>query len=440
MNGKKQLRFSVIPVSPAHGRGGWRLPGAEKDRLMDFGFYKELAQLAESAKIDMLFIADKYTTTGTPLDEDFHHGVNGWPEPFVLLSALIGVTSRIGLSVTASTTYWEPFHLARMFASMDHLSGGRASWNIVSSRGDLEAHNFAHMPNIPNNKRQEHSEEFVQVVKSLWESWRADAIVANAESGEYTRPGSIHTIDHKGTWFSVEGPLNVPRPLQQHPVLVQAGESSRFKEWAAKGADVVFTTLSKLGQAQAFYEDLKSRAVRHGRRADDILLLPGLSLTVGDSEGEAREKDAYFHGTMSGRAGMEHLSAVIGADVRDHSPSDRLPEPSEQTHEKYKAIHEEANRLGISTIAELQRYISSKSGHLKLVGTPVQIADQMQRWLDEQGADGFTYIPRQLPDGFRDLGEKVIPELQNRGIFKTEYAQGTLREQLGLGMAQTKEQ
>jgi FMN-dependent oxidoreductase (nitrilotriacetate monooxygenase family) len=432
MTNKKQLRLSAIPMSPAHAREGWRMPGAATDSIMNFGFYKQLAEQAESAKLDLLFIADKYTTSGSPQDADFHQSINGWPEPFTLLSALIGATSRIGLSVTASTTYWEPYHLARIFASLDHLSNGRASWNIVSSRGNLEEHNFSHMRSIPANKRQEHSEEFVQVVKALWDSWQADAVIADAVSGQYTQAGSVQEIRHEGAWFNVAGPLNVPRPPQGYPVLVQAGESSRFKESAAQGADLVFTTLPNLQQAKAFYTDLKSRMQRYGRRPEDLLLLPGLMVTVGDTEAEARDKDDLFQELVSGRNRMEFMSAAIGCDVRDHSPQHALPAPDEHSTEKYSAIYAEAARLGITTLAELQRYLSERSGHLKLVGTPVQIADQLQRWLEEQGADGFTFIPRQLPGGFAELCTLVVPELQNRGIFKTEYSEGTLREQLGL--------
>lgn len=428
----KQLRLSAIPVSPPHGRGGWRMPGAAAGNLMDFGFYKQLAEQAEAAKLDLLFIADKYTTSGTPEDEDFHQGINGWPEPFTLLSALIGATSRIGLSVTASTTYWEPYHLARIFASMDHLSNGRASWNIVSSRGDLEEHNFRHIRKIPGNKRQEHSEEFVQVAKALWDSWQADAVIADAASGQYTRAGSIQPIRHEGAWFTVEGPLNVPRPPQGYPVLVQAGESSRFKEWAAQGADIVFTALPNLEQAKAFYTDIKSRMQRYGRAPEDLLLMPGLTITAGGTAAEARDKDELFQQFMVGRNRMEYLSAAIGCDVRDRAPQDALPVPDEQANPKYSAIYEEARKLGIATLAELQRHLGERSGHLKLVGTPVQIADQLQLWLEEQGADGFTFIPRQLPGGFAELCTQVVPELQNRGIFKADYREGTLREQLGL--------
>lgn len=429
----KQLKLSLLLVSPPHHKIGWRYPGADAGELLGFEHYRRIARKAEEGKLDMLFLADKYMAEDVE-DPDFWKTAGAWPEPLTLLSSLVGETSRIGLCATASTTYGEPFHIARMIASLDHLSGGRASWNVVTSNGNLEARNFGHARIPAPELRHEQSEEFVRVVKALWDSWDDDAVIADRDSGRYLRPGSARPIDHEGKWFQVKGPLNVLRPVQGHPVIVHAGASEALKARAAQDADVVFTALKSLPIGQAFYRDIKSRAVACGRSPDELLVLPGLNLTVGRTEDEVLEKQRCWTRYADQKVKMDHVSAYLGIDVDSYSLDDPLPDvdTAPGVTPKYRKWHGEAVERGLRTIGELYRHIAQSFGHLSLSGTPAQIADQMERWLKEGGADGFTFIPRHFPGELDDLVDLVIPELQNRGLFRKEYEGRTLREHLGL--------
>lgn len=306
-NGKKQLKLSTSLIAPGSSGGGWRDQAAQPERILDFAFNRVLARTAEEGKLDYIFQPDKYTVSANS-PEELRRGINIWPEPLTLLSALAGATSHIGLSATVSTTYHEPFHVARMLATLDHLSGGRASWNVVTSIGDLDAHNFRNDHRPRHEQRHAHSEEFLDVVKALWDSWEDDAIKIDREAGDFADPGKIHALHHEGTWFSVRGPLNVARPIQGHPVIVQAGRSDTFKERSAQGADVVFTALRTLPEAQSFYFDLKQRLAKYGRAESDLLLMPPQSLDdlVHYVIPELQNR-GIFHTEYSGNTLREHL-------------------------------------------------------------------------------------------------------------------------------------
>ncbi|MHA6480451.1 NtaA/DmoA family FMN-dependent monooxygenase [Paenibacillus sp. strain BS8-2] len=432
---KRQLKLAALPVSPAHLGGGWRYPGADADHVMNLSFYRKVAQQAERGKLDMLFLADKYILSSHTDDPEFEKNIHTWPEPVTLLSALIGTTEHIGLSATLSTTYHEPFHVARTIASMDHLSDGRASWNVVTSRGDAEDINFGPSNRIPQEQRHEQSTEFLDIVRALWDSWEDDALQKDRSGGLYVHRSKIHPVPFKGRWHQVQGPLNVSRPPQGHPVIVMAGESDTFKSRAAKDADVVFTSLNNLTIAQSFYKDIKSQLALFGRKPDDLVVMPGLNLVIGRTAAEVKEKEALWQEAFGTMNRMDYISAVLGVDLLEYSPDDALPDEENfvvAAGERYKLLLEDARRNGLITIRQAFEAANSKRGHLTLKGTPSDIADVLEQWLTERAADGFIFIPQHMPGSLDDLVELLIPELQTRGLFRTEYTGRTLRDHLGL--------
>lgn len=431
----KQLKLSVLPVSPAHLGMGWRYPGADADNVMNYSFYRDIARKAEQGKIDMLFLADKYILSSRPDDIDFGRSIHTWPEPITLLSSLIGATDRIGLSATISTTFHEPFHIARTFASMDHLSGGRASWNVVTSRGNAESINFGRSYRSAMEERYEQSDEFLHIVKALWDSWEDDACNEDRSTGYHSDGSKVHPINFDGKFHQVKGPLNVSRPPQGHPVLIMAGESESFKERAAKDADVVFTSLKSLEEAQHFYKDIKSRVARYGRTPNDLLIMPGLHLIIGRTANEVKEKEALWNETISSYIRMDLVSSAIGIDVSECSPDDALPAIEslhEPVSEKYRQVKAAADREGWKTFRQAYSALKKRTGHFSIKGTPETISAELEIWLRTEAADGFTFIPQHMPGGLNDLVDLLIPELQERGLFRTDYEGETLRDHLGL--------
>ncbi|MFC7148243.1 NtaA/DmoA family FMN-dependent monooxygenase [Cohnella cellulosilytica] len=419
-------------IAPRAASGGWRHPGAEAYPNAPISYYAELARKAEEGKLDYLFQPDQYRVSATT-DHEFQHMVNVWPEPVTLLTAMAALTERIGLAATISTTYNEPYHIARMMATLDQLSGGRASWNIVQSVGELEAPNFKNDHRPKQEEREAHSVAFVDIVKGLWDSWEDEAIIADKESGIFADPRKVHAIGHESRWFSVKGPLNIARPPQGHPVLIQAGQSDSFKERAAQTADVVFTMLNDLTQARQFYQDVKQRLSQYGRTSEELLIMPGLHLHVGTTMEEAREKQRYLTELERMDIRLDRISHLLGIEVAEPMLDGPLPLAQEgSATAKYKRNKELADREGWTTVRQLYQHLEKSFGHLTLVGTPVQIADRLEEWLANEGADGFTYIPNILPSGLDDLVDLVIPELQNRGLFREGYEHTTLRGHLGL--------
>ncbi|MBD2870547.1 LLM class flavin-dependent oxidoreductase [Paenibacillus arenilitoris] len=429
---RKQLHLNLFLMSTGHHEASWRHPNSAPERAVDVNYYVKLARTAERGKLDSLFLADSYGLPPT-----IKYKVLQGLEPFTLLSALAMATERIGLIGTASTTYNEPFHVARKFASLDLISGGRAGWNIVTSTGNTTAFNFRDEELPDHSDRYRRAEEFLQVVKSLWDSWEDEALVIDKQSGIYADPDKIKPISHKGDYYAVRGPLNLPRTPQGHPLLVQAGASETGKEFAAMAAEAVFTAQNNIEGGRRFYSDLKSRLAKYGRTPEEACILPGFCPIIGDTEAEAREKEQALHELTQIDYGLYRLSNLFGINLAGYPLDGPLPYadlPQTEQINSQKGRHQmfiEMARTEGLTIRQLMMRTASSRGHFSLAGTPVQIADAMERWFAEGAADGFNLMPPYLPDGLDDFVDKVVPELQNRGLFREEYTGGTLREHYG---------
>lgn len=425
----RQLHLNAFLMNAGHHEAAWRHPRTRPERATELGYFVELARIAERGKLDSLFLAD-----GLALRSAAHNVIAGF-EPLTLLSALAAATDHIGLIATASTTYNEPFHLARKFASLDHISKGRAGWNIVTSGSEAEAENFSRA-RPSHSDRYQRAAEFLDVVTKLWDSWEDDAIVLDRDTGIYADADRIHAVEHRGEEFSVRGPLNVPRPPQGWPLLVQAGSSEDGKQFAARFAEAVFTAQQTLADAQAFYSDLKARAAGAGRDPDHIKILPGISPIVGATEQEARRLESELQDLLVPAYGLAQLSALLEIDVTQLPLDGPLPEvppiESIEGHQSRSQLIQDLARRENLTIRQLLGRLAGGRGHRVLAGTPEQIADQLQIWFEQGAADGFNVMPAYLPGGLEDFVQGVVPELQRRGLHRTEYGPGTLRERYGL--------
>lgn len=432
---KRQMHLGAFFMIPGHHVAAWRHPNSESDDILSFDLYQKLAQTAERGKFDMIFFADGYAvqdTNGVGVEQ----AVNIRPEPLSLLSALSVVTKHIGLVATASTTYNEPFHLARQFASIDHLSKGRAGWNVVTSSSEQEAFNFSKEQHLAHSLRYERAEEFVAVTKKLWDSWEDGAVLVDKQQARFADSKRVHPINHKGDWFSVKGPLNITRPIQGYPVIVQAGSSEPGKELAAKTAEVIFTAWQTLAEAQTFYQDVKRRLAKYGRQKDGLKIMPGVFPVIGTNETEAFEKKQYLMELIPEEVGVALLSSLISYDLSSFPLDKPLPDLPDMTSvngakTRFHLVKELGEREKL-TIRQLYQRIAGARGHREICGTAIQIADQLETWFEAEGADGFNIMPPYLPDGLDEFVDLVIPELQNRGLFRQEYTGRTLRENLGL--------
>jgi FMN-dependent oxidoreductase (nitrilotriacetate monooxygenase family) len=432
----RKMALGAFLYPTGHHAAAWRHPDAQADAGINFKHYAAVAQAAEAAKFDLLFLADSAGARGkdwSALARFSTHYVAQF-EPTTLLGALAAVTERIGLVATASTTYIEPYHLARKFASIDHISGGRAGWNLVTSGNEDEAFNFGYDQHPPHDERYERAAEFMEVVKGLWDSWEDDAFLRDKESGVFFDLDKVYTLDHKGRYFGVRGPLNIPRPPQGYPVLVQAGSSDAGRALAAASAEVVFTAQQTLDSAQEFYRDVKARAVANGRSPEDILILPGIFPVVGRTEAEARERFEELQNLIHPAVGLSILEHRLGIPL-SHLPFDGpLPDDIPITNaavSRQKLLIDLAHREGLS-IRQLALRVAGARGHWQVIGTPEDIVDRMEEFFLNEGADGFNIMPPYLPGGLDSFIELVIPVLQRRGLFRTEYEGTTLRENLGL--------
>ncbi|KAH8785193.1 alkanesulfonate monooxygenase [Diaporthe sp. PMI_573] len=433
MPDSKKLHLTAFMRPVSLHTGAWRYPGSFPDANFNLAHLKSFITKLEAAKFDAFFMADHLAVLNMPVEAlKRSHTVTSF-EPFTLLSALSVVTEKIGLAATASTTYDEPYHIARRFASLDHLSNGRAAWNIVTTGNPESSKNFGQDEHMQHGDRYKRAREFYDVVTGLWDSFADDAFVRDQESGIYVDPDKIHTLNHKGDELSVRGPLNIARPVQGWPVIVQAGQSDPGRQLAGETAELVFCSPKDLESGKALYADIKDRAAAANRNREHIKILPAAMIIVGDTVEEARAKRLKLDSLVHYDSAIASLSIMLGTDASGFDPDGPLPDDLPETNAS-KTAREGAVKLAKDeglTVKQLAQRFGGYSG-LSFVGTPESIADEMGRWLAEDGSDGFTVTFPFLPQGLDDVVERLVPELQRRGIFRQDYEGTTLREHLGL--------
>src|SRR5271168_5279735 len=418
MSPQRQLHLGAFMRPASIHTGAWRYPGAWPDMNFNLAHTKECIQKLERAKFDAFFMADHMAVLNMPIDALKRSHTSTSFEPFTLLSALSQVTERIGLVATGSTTFDAPYHIARRFASLDHLSGGRAGWNIVTTSNPDAALNFGLDEHMEHDERYRRAREFYDVVTGLWDSWAEDAFVRDVEGGVYSDPARMHVLNHKGEYFSVRGPLNIARPVQGWPVIVQAGASDDGRQLAAETAEAVFTGGGPLPDAQKLYADIKGRMDKLGRDRDHLKILPGAFVVVGDSIEEAKEKRALLDSRVHYDSAIASLSVILGTDASLFDPDGQLPAIPETNASKSgrQRIVDVAARDKL-TVRQLAQRVGGYGG-LSFVGTPQIIADQMEEWLTTFGCDGFNIMFPFLPAGLDDFVDMLVPELQRREIFR----------------------
>ncbi len=431
-----QMRLGAFFNPTGHHVASWRHPRAQADAGINVQHYVEIARTAERAKLDMVFLADNVCVRDAKMEalcRSAQYIANF--EPITLLSALSPLTSHIGLVATASTSYNEPFHVARKFASLDHLSGGRAGWNLVTSGQEAEARNFSRDKHYLHGERYERAREFAEIVVGLWDSWDDDAFVRDKQSGLFFQPDKLHALNHKGESYSVAGPLNVPRSPQGRPVIVQAGGSEDMIRVAAEFAEVIFCAPLTLDAARKFYSSIKGRAAAHGRSPDHVKVMPGLSAIVGRTETEANEQYEYLQSLIHPMVAREILSLVLGSvDLSAYPLDGPFPENlplSNASQSTFQYVTDMARNEKL-TLRQVALRVAGARGKSVVRGSPEQVADHMEQWFKEGGCDGFNLMPPFLPGSLDDFVELVLPILRQRGLFRSEYEGRTLREHLGL--------
>jgi FMN-dependent oxidoreductase (nitrilotriacetate monooxygenase family) len=429
------MRLGLNIVANGAHAAGWRMPQARADAL-DFRLWKQLAQAAEQAKFHFMFWADGIAVRHSAQDDDelSYLGRIDVFEPLTLIGALSAVTERIGFLASASTTYNEPYHVARKFASLDHISGGRVGWNVVTSWSEQEAHNFGRDSHMAHDLRYRRAEEFVDVVFGLWDSWEDDAFIRDKASGRYFDPAKLHTIDHRGETFAVKGPLNISRPPQGYPVIAQAGSSGPGQDLGARIADLIYTAQKTRDDAVAFYRSVKAHGEAAGRSPDSMLVMPGILPVLGRTTQQAQDTFEQMQDLVHARLGLPMLTASFG-DLSGLPLDGPLPPPLAASNAVTSA-HDLLVRLARQdgmTIRGLYKIMAGASGHNVVVGTASQVADLMEDWFTAQACDGFNIMPAFLPEPAYEAFTWLVPELQRRGLFQTEYqGDGTLRGSLGL--------
>jgi FMN-dependent oxidoreductase (nitrilotriacetate monooxygenase family) len=432
MSNSRQLRLGAFMRPISIHTAAWRYPGAFPDANFNFAHITRFAQTLERGKFDAFFMADHLAVLNMPIQALKRSATVTSFDPLTLLPALAVLTRNLGLIATASTTYNEPYHVARKFASLDHISGGRAGWNVVTSGNPDEAMNFGREEHLEHATRYRRAREFFDVVTGLWDSWADDAFIRDVESGSYFDPDKLHVLDHRGEFLKVRGPLNIARPIQGWPVIVQAGASDAGRQLAAETAEVIFGVGGSIEFARSFYADVKGRMQALGRPRDHLKVLPGAFVVVGDTNEEARAKRMKLDSLVHYDSAIASLSIALGHDVSKLDPDAPLPPIPESNASKSgrERIIELAQRESL-TVRQLAQRVGGYSG-LGFVGTPEKIADQMEEWLLTDACDGFNVMFPFLPAGLDDFVNRVVPELQRRGIFRREYEGITLRENLGL--------
>ena len=418
------------------GLGGhqaaWRVGEVAPTAYLDVDYYTNIARISERGTLDAIFLAD-----GPALQENVGTNPGGRLEPTVLLTAVALATTHIGVIATCSTTYNDPFNLARRLASLDHISRGRAAWNMVTNAGDLAAQNFGLAGAPLHVDRYGRAQEFVETAVRLWDSWEDDAIIADPAAGRFADAGKVHRIDHEGAHFQVRGPLNVPRSPQGRPVLFQAGSSDGGKALGARWADAIFTTQTTLEDGRAFYDEMRARARGHGRDPDQLKIMPGLSTVIGSTEEEAHRRCDALDSYLGEDGLLAQIAQRIGLRASELDPDGELPwdrigpaASFERGSVGFLEAQLNLARRERLTVRQLSRRI--RSGHRLLVGTPEQVADTLEEWFLTRAADGFNLMPDMFPSGAEIFVDEVVPELRRRGVFRHEYRGTTLREHLGL--------
>ncbi|MED4569347.1 LLM class flavin-dependent oxidoreductase [Brevibacillus agri] len=425
---KRQLRLGAMIHGIGGHMGAWRHPDAQPDASVSFAFYTQQAQKAETGKFDLVFVAD-----GLYINEkSLPHFLNRF-EPLTILSALGGVTSKIGLVGTVSTSYSEPFTVARQLASLDQISGGRAGWNVVTSPLEGSAKNYGNKQHPDHELRYRIAEEYLTVAKGLWDSWEDDAFVRDKQSGVFFDPAKMHRLDHQGEFFAVQGPLNIARSRQGQPVIFQAGSSESGKTLAAKSADAVFTGQETLADAQRFYRDVKERAAAYGRSSADILIFPGISPIIGRTAEEAKRKHEELASLVSIEQALHFLGRFFDHHDFSQYPLDEpFPDIGEVGSNSFRSTTDKIKQKAREqkwTLRQTALYTATPES--EFIGTPEHVADLIQRWFEEEAADGFI-LQSNVPRGLDDFVDRVVPILQQRGLFRTEYEADTLRGNLGL--------
>lgn len=426
----RQLHLGAMIHGVGHGWGEWRHPDAQPDASTNFAFYKKEAQLAEAAHFDFAFIADSLHIHA----KSSPHYLNRF-EPLTILSALAAVTENIGLVATITVSYTEPFQVARQLSSLDHISGGRAGWNVVTSWLSGTADNFGKAEHPPHAQRYRIAREHVQVVKGLWDSWEDDAFVRNKDSGEFFSPDKLHTLNHQGEFFKVKGPLNIARSPQGQPLIFQAGVSDDGRNFAAQNADAIFVSPESFDEAHAYYQDLKARAEGFGRDPQALFILPGIRPIVGRDEADAEARYQQAVALVS----IEDAIVALGRPFNDYdfSPHDLdapFPDLGDLGSNSHRGSSDAIKRLAREerlTLREVALRFSQPNRDF--TGTAQQVADAIQHWFEHGAADGFI-IRSLLPDGLQRFTELVVPELQKRGLWRTEYSGKTLRDNFGLSV------
>lgn len=423
----RKMHFGLFLLATGSHVAGWRMPGA-MDSFQDIDLVRRIAVEAERGLFDLIFMGDNLYA-----DPAAHPSYTVRLEPLTLLSAIAGATTHIGLGATVSTTYSDPFTVARAFASLDHLSAGRAAWNAVTTANPVTAANFT-TAHPDHSKRYEIAEEFLTVVRGLWDCWADDAVVADRETGVYIDAAKVRPLDHDGTHFKVKGPLNIGRSPQGQPIILQAGGSGPGQDLAAKSADVVFSVTQDLDDARKFYRSVKDRLPTYGRAEDSIVVLPGVMPIVGRTEREAHDKLAQLQGFVSETNALALLSDRFGIDMSIYDLDGPIPTdlmPSDNYHAFARVMLEKAKRENMR-LRDIYNLMAAARGHWVLCGTPEYIADTLEIWFTTGAADGFNVMPSHFPDGLTDFVDMVVPILQKRGLYRTQYEGTTLRDHLGL--------
>ncbi|MEU4601007.1 LLM class flavin-dependent oxidoreductase [Nocardia sp. NPDC023988] len=434
VNAPRQLSLNAFIYPSGHHEAAWRHPDSRPDRIYDVTYYQEIGRTAEAAKLDAVFFAD-----GPALRTDVRHNAAPGLEPITLLTAIASATTHLGLIATASTTYYEPYNLARLFSSLDHISGGRAGWNIVTTGTDVAAANFGLDRHPDHRERYARAREFVDAVVALWDSWEDDAIVLDRAAGIYADADKIHPIDFVGEYLRVRGPFNSARTPQGRPVLVQAGASNEGRAFAGRYAEAIFTAHQRLSDAQAFYADIKAKAAEYGRDAEEVRILPGISPFIADTESAARRLEREFNELTVPEYGLKQLESITGTSLRGYPLDEVVPvevfagagDVTDNARSRLQVVAGIVERER-PTLRGLLHRLAGARGHRVIAGTPEQIADTIEEWFTHGAADGFNVMPPWYPGGLEVFTSTVVPILQERGLFRTEYSGTTLRDHFGL--------